>query len=341
MRLNTFVVTALSYGAFWAGSGACEATIAGKMTRDEYDRVMRVAAALSAQRNYAEASKLLEGFMTQVIREGEPEWESKTLGFLGSVYQRAGRFAESEEVLNRSINRWTQLRGSQSSSLVSPLANLGALYYEAGQFTRAEKLLVRALDLQLAARDAEPMMTAMLFTNLGSVYFSQHKDDLAQLRAEQALTRFSVLDMTLPSTGEGNARNYALLGAVSLRLGDTGQAESCLLKALSIWETITGAQDPRRAEAVGNLAIYYSAQGSYEKAEGFFKQAQVVFQDEGGNNSYMRHFLTEYRGVEEKLGHKKEARQLSKKLQEVINVSAASTISRNVVDVNSLSRPSR
>jgi hypothetical protein len=52
------------------------------------------------------------------------------------------------------------------------------------------------------------------------------------------------------------------------------------------------------------------------------------------SNSFLRHFFSEYAGIERALGHKKEARDLTKEVQRLSAVSAQTTISRNVVDVS-------
>ena len=304
------------------------------MTFAQYNHLMRQVLDLANQRDYAQASRLLEAGALDTGAHGQQDREATILSFLGSVYQRAGRYAESEEVLNRSINLWTRLKGPDAADLVGPLANLGALYFDAGQFTHAEQLISRALQLQLSDPHADSKMTAMLLTNLGSVYFAEEKSDEAQAKAEEALQKFSALPDPIDAK-EGAARNYALLGAVSLQKHELEQAEKFLKTALAIWESVATPDDPRRAEAVANVGILYSTAGSFEKAEAFFKEADAVFQSAGGNDAYIRHFLAEYYAVEQKLGRRKEAKQLAKRLQQRSNSSAESMISRNVVDVHS------
>src|SRR6185437_7178264 len=128
-------------------------------------------------------------------------------------------------------------------------------------------------------------------------------------------------------TTQGTARNYALLGALNLAARNMSDAQSYLTKARALWETSAGPDDPRRAESVANLGIYYSAAGDYEKAESLFKEAGAVFQNSGGNNAYMQHFVGEYYVVEKGLGHKKEAKQLMKQLRRLANESAAASLS--------------
>jgi tetratricopeptide (TPR) repeat protein len=306
-----------------------------EMTPVQFDSAMRHAYDLAEKRNYAEASDVLERAATETSQQGKSTWEATILAYLGSIYRSEGRYTEAEATLKKSINLWTELDGPDSTSLIGPLANLGALYFEAGRYRNAEKLVERALELQLNFHNDDVSVTAMLLTNLGSVYLSEHRNKLAEQKAEEALEKFALIRKPDLEAVRGAARNYALLGAVCLQTYKAAEAEAYLRKAIEIWSTIAGPNDPRRAEAVGNLGIYYSSTGNLEKAEELFQQASEVFQNIGGNNAYMRHFYDEYYGVEMKLGHKKQAKLLAKQLREMANVSAESKLSKDLVDVSS------
>jgi len=304
------------------------------LTLASYNQTLRQALTFSDQRDFDHASSVLQQALDHLTTPEHVQWEATILSFLGSVYQRAGRYSDAEQVLNKSIRELTQLKGPQSPGLIGPLANLGALYYEAGQVSKAEQFLGRALELQRAHDKADPSLTAMLLTNLGSIHFSEHKNALAQANAEEALQKFEIAPDTGAEFREGTARNYALLGAVSMEGRRDKEAENYLHKALDIWNAVAGPDDPRRAEALANLGIFYSTTGDLEKSEDLFKQAHAVFENIGGDNAFIQHFLAEYYGVEQKLGHKKQAKLLSKQLQHISTVSAQNTISRDVIDAS-------
>jgi tetratricopeptide (TPR) repeat protein len=330
MKYPIAAISLTTLFVFIAGGIAAGASL----TPLQYDIAMRKALSLSAQREYTDACRVLESAALQAKEDGRKDWEATMLSFLGSMYQRAGKYAEAEETLNTSIREITQSKGPEVPDLVGPLANLAGLYYEAEQYSHAEQLIKRSLELQAPNDATDPKLSGMLLTNLGSVYFSEHKDAEAQKSAEQAIEKFAIVKNPGTDTTQGTARNYALLGALSLAQRNMSDAQSYLTKARAIWETAAGPDDPRRAESVANLGIYYSAAGDYEKAESLFKEAECVFQNSGGNNAYMQHFVGEYYLVEKGLGHKKEAKQLRKHLRQLVNVSAASSLSRNVVDVS-------
>jgi tetratricopeptide (TPR) repeat protein len=306
------------------------------LTTVRYENVLRTALSLVDNREFTDASKLLESAAAQAAEQDKPEWEASILGFLGSIYQRSGRYIEAEDVLNKSIRELTELSGSESTDLIGPIANLGGLYYEARQYGHAEQLIARALEIQRRNDVTDPKVTAMLLTNLGGVYFSEHKDEQARESAEQALKRLAVVKKPGIEVTQSTARNYALLGALHLAAHEYPDAESCLIRARDLWEISATPDDPRRAESISNPGILYSHTGDFEKSESLFKQADAVFRAYGGNNAYLQHFFTEYYGAEKTLGHKKEAKILLKRLKQIENASAANTISRNVVDVSAL-----
>ena len=130
---------------------------------------------------------------------------------------------------------------------------------------------------------------------------------------------------------------YTLLGAIYFKSGEVGKAESCLQRALAIWESKRGEQDVYVAEGMGNLAIFYSASGQREKADPFFRSAKEMLERAGRRGAFfLRNFLPEYASFERKAGHRKEARQLSKQAETLWNASAESAISRNVIDASTL-----
>jgi tetratricopeptide (TPR) repeat protein len=162
------------------------------------------------------------------------------------------------------------------SNLIRPLRNLGELYYKAGQISRAEQLLSKALAIENAS-GAQPEVMAKLLNNLGDIYYHQHKDALAEQTAGEALKYF-------PLAGDGRnglATLYSLLGVICLRAGRLGDAESWLHKSLAISESTVGAEDPRLAVGVANLAVFYSASGKFSKAGPLFERVKAIFDRSG------------------------------------------------------------
>ena len=318
----------------FTGTNLARGSTATPITHAQYEDALRRALSLSTERNYAQASDILENALSQVADAGKKEWESVILSFLGSIYQRAGRYEDAAEALNKSIREITEVRGPKAFALIGPLANLGGLYYEARQFGHAEQYLLKAIEVQSSDSAVDPKLTGMLLTNLGSVYFGENKNAEAQDAAEKALEKFALVKEHSVDSEQGTARNYALLGALRLNAHDLPAAQSYLTKAQILWDAAAGPNDPRRAEAISNLGIYYEAAGDLPKAESLFQQAESVFQNSGGNNAYLQHFYNEYYEVELRLNHKKEAKRLQKQFRQLVNVGAVSTISRDVVDVS-------
>jgi Tfp pilus assembly protein PilF len=281
---------------------------------------------------YERAASLLENAVAGAVLENQPTQEASILAFLGSVYERSGKYKEAEQELNRSVYCWTQLEGPGSHNLAEPLLALGGLYYKAGQISLAQRLLERALAIERASgRRAD--VEATILTVLGNVYFLQHKTALAQQNAEEALKYTAPGDKSGPEAGAA----YTLLGAIFLESGEFGKAESCLRQSLALWRQKRGDREIYVAEAIANLAIFYSASGQYEKAGPLFRTAKEMLESSGEKASFfLRNFLAEYASFERKAGHKKEARQLSKQADALWATSAENAISRHVIDASTL-----
>lgn len=307
-----------------------------EFSQAQYDDVMHRALSLSSQRNYGEARKLIEGSVPKAAAPASQKWQGTMLSFLGTIYQHQGRYAEAEDALNKSLQVLTTAEGPEGVDLIGPTASLGGLYYEARQFSRAEKMMSRAFEIQTQRDAGDPQLAAMLLTDLGTIYYSQSKDDEARRAAEQALEKFAVIQKANPELIQGEARNDALLGALDMAKKDFDHAGSLLKRARDIWESSAPADDPRRAESVANLGIYYSSMGNLKEAESLFRDADAVFKVNPGNNAYMQHFLHEYADVEGGLGNRKAAKQIAKRLTKLQKESAVVAMSRNVVDVSVL-----
>jgi tetratricopeptide (TPR) repeat protein len=299
------------------------------MSQLQYEDLLRQALDLKLHGDFKSAVRLLEDADAQLVQQDKTEWDAAVRTFLGTLYQRCGRYADAEESLNKAIYQWTHLKGPDTISLVAPLASLGALYYEAGEMSLAEKLVTRALTIQLAT-SSDQRLTALLYSNLGNIYFAQQKDDLATQQAEEALKRYALLE----SSGDGTARNYSLLGALGLRHRQFDEAESYFTKSLDLWQASFGSNDPHTAEGMANLAIFYCVADQPKKAEPLFQKARPVLQSRSQSNAFLRRFYAEYAGAERALGHTKEAKALAKEVQRLASVSAQITISRNVVDAS-------
>jgi tetratricopeptide (TPR) repeat protein len=300
------------------------------VAQDDYATLLRRALDFGAQRDYTSASAVLETALARASRENDLDVAAVILDDAGTMYLNDRKYDAAEQAFKRSISLWTEVKGPRASQLASPLGNLGNLYYQAAQYARSEKVTIRAISILKETHD-NPAELATLVTNLGAVYLGQSKNAIAERTAQDALQLYAALD---PKQQSGKASAYSILGAVHSRSGQYAMAETCLQQALSIWQNAWGREDPRTGEGVANLAILYSLSGDLEKSEPLFERAEQIFARAGGNDAFLTHFLREYAAVERKLGHKGEAKQLAKRVDEVTSGSAATILSRNVVDVS-------
>jgi tetratricopeptide (TPR) repeat protein len=302
---------------------------AGHETSD-YATVLRRALDLASHHDYASASDVLEKALAEASKNNNVVVAAVILDDAGMIYMNDRKYDAAEQAYKRSISLWTQVKGPRASQLASPLGNLGNLYYQAGQYSRSEKLTAQAISILKETNDDSPEL-ATLVSNLAAVYLGQHKEDMARKTAEDAMRIFDTLG---PGQQAGKGAVYSVMGAVYSRSRQYAMAESCLQQALSIWENAWGREDPHTAEGMANLGILFSLSGDLEKSESFFQKAEEIFARSGGNDTFLTHFFREYAALERKLGHKGEAKQLAKRTDEMSNASAASILSRNLIDVS-------
>jgi tetratricopeptide (TPR) repeat protein len=304
-------------------------TLLSAQTQNVVNHAGEIEAALrlAHQHNDAEAVGMLEHILAVTVRENNSLWEATALAVIGPIYQRLRRFTDAENSLNLSIAKWTTLQGANARALIGPLGSLASLYFDAAQYSRAEKAIARALEI--ADTTAAPAHTkAVLLTNLGSIYVSEHKDDLARQKGEEALRAFQPSD-----TSRGWA--YSILGAVNMHGRRIPEAEDDMIQAISIWKSQFPADDPMVANGLANLATLYSFSDHPEKAEPLFRQAAAIFDKGENDDAFVLQSLTEYANVEKRLGHKKEAKRLEKQVGAMASVSAVAAMSRQVIDVSS------
>jgi tetratricopeptide (TPR) repeat protein len=303
----------------------------GVLSEPAYDKIVRDAQRFADDNQFARAENMLANAAASAAQQNKGDWEATLLGCLGSVYERDEKYAEAESALSRSIDQWTTLAGPNAYELVAPLGNLGGLYYKAGQFARAEKILARAVALAFES-DHIALVRAKLLINLGDVYFVEHKDKEAREQAEKGLEQYALVND--PRQGPGSA--YALLGSLQFRAGQFAEAEQTMRRALTVWESTLKAGDARIAEAVANLAVFYSATEQYEKAKPLFARAKAMFDAVTGDTGFVQNFLLEYAGFERKEGQKKEAKELEKDAGKLAMNNPYNRISSQVIDASAL-----
>jgi tetratricopeptide (TPR) repeat protein len=159
--------------------------IAGTPASPDHPELRR-AMDLTRQRAFTEATAILTDALSNAERNHDEAFQATILNNLGAIYQKQGKYADSESAYNKSISYVTRLGGANAPELGPPLGNLGALYYEAGQYSHAEKLFVRAREIFSAAGENGPPVGKIL-NNLGSVYLLEPKDELAEQTAARSV----------------------------------------------------------------------------------------------------------------------------------------------------------
>jgi tetratricopeptide (TPR) repeat protein len=302
---------------------------------DNYDAAIRQGTALANTRHFTEAISLLKKSYAHATAANQIAWGAFLQNNLGFVYEKQGKYTEAEDSFRhalRSMSQVGRLNGPESAPI---MGNLGALYYEAGRFSEAEHFLKTAID-DLRTPTGQVAQMGVLVNNLAAVYLAEHKNQMAQTTAEQGLTLWGLQ----PSDSTGLGYSYSVLAEAYNRLGLKSQAESSFQRAIAIWTSTNGPNDPQTAKGMVNLGAFYFSNGESLRAEPLFQRASKIFKASSSNDTFHLYFLQVYSKLQKALGHKREAKDLDKQVSLLAPDSAHQQIAKDVLDASAF-RPDR
>jgi tetratricopeptide (TPR) repeat protein len=101
--------------------------------------------------------------------------DASALNKLGEAFFRAGRYADAEQVWQKSLAIREKELPPNHPNIATSLNNLAEAYREQGKLTQAESLYLRSLAIYEKALGAEHSMVATSLNNLAALYYSQGK----------------------------------------------------------------------------------------------------------------------------------------------------------------------
>lgn len=285
---------------------------------------------LIQERKYEEAGALLERTRASASAHHDEYTEGLVLDQLGLVYEREGKYLASRQAFDGCVSRIARTKGKDTPELVQPLNNLAHLLYESGQFSQAEALVRR--NLGILASNGSGSDTGVEMAILAKIYLGENKASLAEQTAEDSM---KILRQYNRQEDIVASLDYTILGAVdNHHNGDS--AEESLRHALAILEDKLGPNDYRVGEAMANLGLLYLDRGAAPKGEPLLEQARACFRASSANNLFVRRFLMLWAGFERKGKHNGKAKNLTTEAKALMAVSQEESMSRYVVDANSL-----
>ena len=202
-----------------------------------------------------------------------PQYLVSAVGFVGTVYDAKGDYANAEVWFLRALAIGEKELGPEHLYVALSLNDLGLLYWRKGELSKAEPLYQRALAIREKALGADHAEVAISLTNLGGLYLV--RGDYA--KAEPFFLRaLAIYEKANGPEGQVKAALLNNLGALYSFMGDYARAESFHERALAIREKQFGAEHPAVAQSLSHLAGLFLNKGDYKKTEELLTRALAI-----------------------------------------------------------------
>lgn len=188
-----------------------------------------------------------------------------------------GDYTQSEQQARKANNIATSIFGEKSSKVVPSMLQLADVYTTIGDYEKAESILKNAIEIQKTKFGEEHIDVGKSTSKLALVYFYQDKplSDI-QNRFQQAER---IIGKKLGSNNPTYAEILKNMSIANIASGNYSLAFTYLNQAENIWKAKIGKRNNINAATALVLKgdIYYK-QKDYDKAEGFYEDAQKQFE---------------------------------------------------------------
>jgi len=238
------------------------------------DALEKKVAALYQAGKYAEAIPLAQQLLAireKALGPDHPD-VATALNILGWLYDKDGRYADAEPLLERSL-AIVEALGPDSPDVATALSYLAALYEDQSRDADAEPLRKRALAILERTFGPDDPAVAIALNNLAVLYRGQGRYSEAEPLLKRSL---AIGEKSLGPNHPAVATNLNNLAALYSEQGRHSEAEPLYRRALAIREKALGPNHPEVAQSLNNLAAQYKEQGRYSDAEPLCKRALAI-----------------------------------------------------------------
>ena len=201
---------------------------------------------------------------------------------LASFFKALGKEVAREDLdstLREFAKRYKQLeedlkRYTSDDPEVAALREQARAALEAGEFDRAEQLLNEASAKDLAAAERQESVATQ--RRLSAARSKANNGDLkwTQFAYREAADYYRQGAALVPAEALVQRAEYLNLQGRALdEAGDYRDAEGALTQALALREEALGPEHPDVAQSLNNLAVLYTTQAQYAKAEPLYQRA--------------------------------------------------------------------
>ncbi|NOS91984.1 MAG: CHAT domain-containing protein [Cyclobacteriaceae bacterium] len=209
--------------------------------------------------------------------------ELNTAQQLSSLFIQLGRYAETEDLLEKLIEEYEKLYGKNSLRLVEPLVNKGRISLAAGDYTEADKTAQRANQIAVAVYGSKSSKTASTEKLLADIDYTIGDYD----RADESITK--AMASQEKQFGRNHievAKSLAQLSLIKFHKGEPfDKVEKLMIEAQEIMGSRLGKENPQYADILKNVAVINIASKKYNAAFSSLTQAEGIWRTKTGSKN--------------------------------------------------------
>jgi len=194
------------------------------------------------------------------------------INLLASLNSELGLLSVAERLQKKALKMREKVLGPNHRDVTSSLNNLATIHIDQGKFISAESLLKRALKMHESASRSNHPDAAFPISTLGKLFRLQGRLSEAENLFRRAL---KIRTDAFGDDDESVVETLNQLASLKIHQGKSEEAKPILARAL----TITEGDPEKLFESVGSinlLALLYSQQGKYSKAEDLLRQVLEI-----------------------------------------------------------------
>jgi tetratricopeptide (TPR) repeat protein len=248
---------------------------------------------------------------------------------IGSLDLDLGAFREAEKAYSSALPLWDKPKPPKVDRSLAVMG-LQMVYTRTGEFTKAERFAREALQMRKEALGPDDIELGAPLQNLAAVYQTEHRYSEARDLFGQAIQIFQ-------RAGANESRGLAAArGNLAMLLADSGDFDGAIREAaasVSIWKTVGDGDGPRLAIALNVLADTECRAKRCAEAEEPIRQAQeITVRLFGNQHPLLAPILRTYANVLTHTGHKREAKEMLRKADEIDHDSSLANLTGYTVD---------
>lgn len=225
------------------------------VTRDPkvWDESWKIASKANSQEDLDKAEKMLTKSLKDAEKAGGNDSRlAAILNCLARVYDKRGKYSESETLYHRVLEIDEKVLGKEHKAIITDLGNLAVTHIKQKKYKEAEELFNKAIALDEKLYGKDHPKTAADISYMVLLYDIQGKTEEALKLAQKAL---AINEKALGKNSPVVAANLQSLALLNSRSGNYEEAEKLLVRAQDIWLRSSSINDPNLMASLANTNL--------------------------------------------------------------------------------------